>query len=141
MKQESRLLKSGRGIEMDGATHGNPQLPTREWLTGRVMVLLSHFYTPDTDPAIVRAQAADWWDVLRDVPQSAIEAGCREFLRNGPPRRPTPGEVRSMALAVLPRRRAMNEDDLALAGPPRERVSAEAASEIMRQAGFRPRTF
>lgn len=124
---------------MDGQTHGNQPLPTREWLTGRVMVLLSHFYQAETDPAVVRAQAADWFDTLWDVPQADIEAACRSYLRSGPRRRPSPGDIRNLAVvpkAAGPRRTA---DDLALMAPEVERVSPDAANAILAAAGFTPR--
>lgn len=124
---------------MDGQMHGNQPLPTREWLTGRVMVLLSHFYQAETDPAVVRAQAADWFDTLWDVPQFAVEAACRDYLRSGPRRRPSPGDIRNMAALHLPKPSRKNADDLAIEGPRPERVSPEAAAAMLAAAGFTPR--
>lgn len=121
---------------MDGQTHGSQPLPTREWLTGRVMVLLSHFYTQETDPAVVRAQAADWFDTLWDVPQEAIEGACRDYLRSGPRRRPSPGDIRNLATIRLPKQSRRNADDLALDAPPREPGDPERAKAILERAGF-----
>ena len=124
---------------MDGQAHGSPQLMTREWLTGRVMVLLSHFYIQETDPAVVMAQAADWFDTLWDVPQAAVEMACRDYLRSGPRRRPSPGDIRNMAVKHLPKPSRKNADDLMLDGPPRERADPSAAAAIMAAAGFTPK--
>jgi len=101
------------------------------------MTLLSHYYQPDTDPAVVRAMAADWWDVLGAFPRDAIERACREWLREGT-RRPAPGEIRALVVRELAAQR------LALPPPPpppepeRERVSPERAAEILAEAGFSP---
>jgi hypothetical protein len=123
---------------MDGQMHGNLPLPTREWLTGRVMVLLSHFYTQETDPAVVRAQAGDWFDTLWDVPQEAIEGACRDYLRNGPRRRPSPGDIRNLATIRLPKQPRRNADDMLLEAPPLEPGDPAKAAAILERAGFTP---
>lgn len=96
------------------------------------MTLLSHYYQPDTDPAVVRMMAADWWDVLGAFQRQAVEQACREWLRDGT-RRPAPADIRALVGKQLARQH------VSLPPPPepeRERCSPERAAEILREAGF-----
>lgn len=104
------------------------------------MTLLSHYFQPDTDPAIVRMAAADWWDVLSDLPEAAIAEACRAYLRDEPSKRPTPGAIRALAiradevarwggLTALPPPEPKPE-------PPRVVASMEARARILAEAGM-----
>jgi hypothetical protein len=86
----------------------------------------------------VRAQAADWFDTLWDVPQEAIEGACRDYLRSGPRRRPSPGDIRNLATIRLPKQQRRNADDMLLEAPPREPGDPERAKAILERAGFTP---
>ena len=70
------------------------------------MTLLSHYFQPDTDPAVIRASAADWLDILSPFPQGAVGAACRDYLRDEPKVRPTPGAIRALVLKHLEREMA-----------------------------------
>ena len=127
---------------MDGATHGGASYPTREWLMGRIVTLLSHYYRPDDDPEILRAQAADWYVVLKGFPIYAINAACVDYLANEPRRKPAPGAIVELCRKVMPKPRLGADDQrLALPEPERVRVSKEVANEILAQAGFAPKRF
>jgi len=108
-------------------------------MMGRVVTLLSHYFQPDTDPAVVRAIAEDWWDVLAPYPEAAVAQACKDYLRDEPKVRPTPGAIRSLAI------KAMAADPRlappALPKPPepeRVRVTPEAAARILHEAGLTP---
>lgn len=121
---------------MDTPRAGAQQSMTREWLTGRVMTLLSHYYLPDTDPAVIRMAAVDWLDILGPYPQAAIAEACREYLRDEPKARPTPGAIRALAVKALDRDKLLAP---ALPPPPeaeRVRCSPEAAARILDEHGM-----
>lgn len=112
------------------------------------MTLLSHFFTPDTDPAVARAQAQDWWEVLSPFSEAAISEACREWLRAGPPRRPTPGEIRTLiGRDMAARTRGRLEPVPALpppdAGVDMDRRAADAAmaKRVLDSVGFTPQRF
>ncbi|WP_288114442.1 hypothetical protein [Herbaspirillum sp.] len=108
----------------------------REWIGGRALTLLSHYWRDDDPGELTAAIGADWADVLEWLPPEYIQRACIKYQRDEPKRKPTPGAIYQMARKMLPR------PDPA---PPRAepdrlpRVSAEAATEIMIKAGFRPR--
>ena len=69
----------------------------REWLAGRVLTLLSHFYTPDMPEQLHRAVGQDWVDALGEFPRHAVESACREYLSRDSRYRPTPGQIAALA--------------------------------------------
>lgn len=99
-------------------------------------MLLSHYYRPEIDPDVERAQMKDWFAVLSPFPQEAVEYACAHYLRNQPNRRPTPAEIRNRAVSWMEAHRppAIPKMD----EPPRERITAERAAEICAEYGFTP---
>lgn len=79
----------------------NSAKPTSLWLTGRVAALLSHFYQPSVSDEEYRMIMADWRDVLGDIPAQAIEDAIRIRLRSADRTRPTPGEIRQLAMGRI----------------------------------------
>jgi len=126
---------------MDGTTHGAASYPTREWLMGRIVTLLSHYYRPDDDPDILRAQAADWYVVLKGFPVYAINGACVDYLSSEPRRKPAPGAIVELCRRLMPRPRLGQEDDDRLALPKPERTADEKAraSELLNRIGFSPK--
>jgi hypothetical protein len=110
---------------------------------GRIVTLLSHYYRPDDDPEILRAQAADWYAVMKGFPIYAINAACIEYLANEPRRKPAPGAIVELCRKIMPKPRIGEKDDkrIALAGPERARITPEAANEILARAGYPVRRF
>jgi hypothetical protein len=108
---------------------------------GRIVTLLSHYYRPDDDPEILRAQAADWYVVLKGFPIYAINAACVDYLANEPRRKPAPGAIVELCRKVMPRPRIGADDDerLSLPKPERAPETKARASEIMERAGFTPK--
>jgi hypothetical protein len=65
-----------------------------EWISGRVLVLLSHYFTMQSDAHITAAIAQDWIDILSGYPQWAIDKACKKYLA-GPncSRKPIQGNI------------------------------------------------
>ena len=81
----------------------------------------------------------DWMDALQDFTLDEVKAACRQAVLDDPKRMPNEGQIvalimasRKTRIAAIPKR-----DEL----PKPERVSPEAASEIMAKAGFPVRRF
>jgi len=104
------------------------------------MVLLSHYFRPEDDEAVMRAQAGDWIDILKGFPQYAIEKACREYLVEEPRRKPTPGAIVELCRKCMPRP-VIGESPETLALPKPERTDADryAAIAIMDKLGFTPK--
>lgn len=90
----------------------------REWLAGRVMVLLSHFYERREDEHEARARLQDWVEALARLPEWAVHEACVEYL-GSETRTPKPADISRLA-----RKRT--------AGLWRSVVEAEAAEEPRR---------
>lgn len=86
-----------------------PSLPERaahrEWIGGRALTLLSHYYRPDDPVELTAAIGQDWADVLQALPQELIQRACIEYLRDSPRNRPSPGAIYQRAAAMLPKQR------------------------------------
>src|SRR5262245_12290821 len=59
--------------------------------------LLTHYWTADDHRAMRQAQAEDWLEDLAEFPVDVVEVACREW-RQSSLRRPTPYEIRSLAV-------------------------------------------
>jgi len=75
-------------------------LATAEWITARVISLLSHYYQPELAIGLDELVMADWISALGDIPQQAIADAASEWIRDQD-RRPTPSAIRRRALALL----------------------------------------
>ena len=64
----------------------------------RVLALQSHFYRPELSEEIEKLAMTDWIAVLGTLPQAAIEQAIGERIRSVDRTRPTPGEIRALAL-------------------------------------------
>ena len=109
----------------------------REWIGGRAVTLLSHYWRDDDPTELTAALGADWADVLEGIPAEYIQRACIQYQRDEPRRKPSPAAVYSIAKAMMPRPEVVRHPE-----PPRpEPCSAEAAQEIVNRAGFKPRRF
>lgn len=123
-------------------TEWTPSLPERsahrEWIGGRILTLLSHYWREDDPVELTAAIGRDWADVLEGLPQDAIQSACLKHMRTSQ-RKPTPAAIYQLAIEAMPRPRLVRAP---VAEPPRPpRCTPEQAAEIMRRAGFRPKTF
>lgn len=105
----------------------------RAWIKGRAATLLAHYWRDDEDPAMLAAIGKDWADVLEGIPQEYIQRACIQYQRDEPRKKPTPGAVYQIAVALMPKPR------LAAAQPEPERTPAtkEQAAAILAAAGFK----
>jgi len=102
------------------------------------MTLFHHYYQPDTDPAVVAMAVADWCAALGGMAQVDVDAAFGDWIRDRD-RRPTPGEVRALAVRAAERRTAASRRALPPhPEPERERCSPEAAARILAEAGLTP---
>ena len=106
----------------------------REWIGGRALTLLSHYWREDDPVELTAAIGKDWADVLEGIGQEFVDRACIQYLREEPRRKPTPGEVYSRAIAAMPRPAIVPKSEQE--APKREICSAEAAKKIMSEAGF-----
>jgi len=82
-----------------------------------------------------------WWcDELQDWKIEQVRWALRKWNREQPRKRPTPGDIVGILKAERGRRYAEQVKANRQDEPQQvERVSAERASEILAQAGFRPK--
>jgi hypothetical protein len=108
---------------------------------GRIVTLLSHYYRPDDDPEILRAQAADWYAVLKGFPIYAINGACVDYLASEPRRKPAPGAIVELCRKLMPKPRLGGQDDERMAIPKPERSIDERAraEAFLERAGFTPK--
>jgi len=117
----------------NGSTHlSKEQLAHREWIGGRVITLLSHYYRPDDPDELTAATGADWVAVLGGLSQQFIAKACVTYLRDNPTRKPTPGAIYDLASGMMVKPRREPEPE-----PERQRMSADDAKRILAEANVR----
>jgi hypothetical protein len=80
----------------------------------------------------------DWMDALQDYPLDEIRAACRAAVLDRPNSMPNEGHIISKimeARAAFVRSVKRQEPQ----EPPREKLSADRAAEIMAEVGFKPK--
>lgn len=78
----------------------------------------------------------DWMDALHDYPLAEVKAACSQWVEENPRRMPNEGDIKSLIVAA--RRSRIRS----IPAPEPERdapCSPEAAEEICKQYGFRPK--
>ncbi|MBN8901004.1 MAG: hypothetical protein BGO51_06545 [Rhodospirillales bacterium 69-11] len=78
---------------------------TREWSTGAIAALLTHFYTVQLPAAVYTAIKNDWIACLSGFPQWAIEEARIEWLKNGK-RKPVPADIVGLCRKAVSKERA-----------------------------------
>ncbi len=81
----------------------------------------------------------DWCDVLEHLPQELIQKAVVQHLACTKGHKPTPGEIRGIAQSLIPTPRLVAR--LPMPQVERRRVTAEEASQIMAERGFKPKKF
>lgn len=105
-----------------------------------VRTVLSAYFQPHEAEEIKAAQLAWWCDELQDWTQEQVLWALRQWNRDNPRLRPTPGDIVSVCkkargkkiAATLPKQEPE---------PERKRVDRERAAEILAQAGYAPKRF
>lgn len=107
----------------------------RQWILGRVATLLSHYWRDDDPSELTEAIARDWADILEGIPNEIIHRACLRYMRNEPRRKPTPGAIYAMCRDAMPGP-AIVHHYVTDPRPQPERVSPEAANEMVARHGF-----
>jgi hypothetical protein len=103
-----------------------------------VKTVLSAYFQPHEAEEIKAAQLAWWCDDLQAWTREQVVYGLRKWNKDNPRVRPTPGDI----VRILEQTRGKKEAERMAAArkpePPKasERITPEAASEIMARAGF-----
>lgn len=108
----------------------------REWIGGRAVTLLSHYWREDDPVELTAALGRDWADVLEGIPSEYVQRACQQYLREQPSRKPTPGAIYQIARKLMPAPRVVETPE-----PERKRIDAQTAARIMADAGFNPKRF
>lgn len=85
------------------------QAASPEWIRGRILTLLHHYFTVDMDPAVARKVADDWVAILGRLPQQAIDAACHWYLEKNTRAKPVPGDIKELAVKWLAEQRQCRE--------------------------------
>ena len=104
------------------------------------VVLRGYWQDGELAPEMKAAVLADWADELEDWEIEQVRWGLRQWRRDNPRRKPNPGDI----FGILKTQRGKVEAAkmAALAPPPeppRERITAERAAEILAAAGLAPK--
>lgn len=121
------------------------------WTMAQVAALLHPYYEKDTPQAIREIEAEDWAHELREYPQWAIKAAIRWWKsadNKDRRKRPLEGDISARINVEMIAVRAAKTALRSGVDPHRyvtrkveERVTPEAAAEIMAQVGFAPKKF
>lgn len=127
-------------MEIQKAQHDSTHLSAerlehRQWIAGRILTLLSHYWRDDDPVELTGAIGKDWADVLEGLPRDAIQAASLRYMRTEPRRRPTPGIIYAMTVEAMPKPRVVAQRPQEPIPEP-ERISRERAAEIMAEVGF-----
>ena len=106
----------------------------REWIGGAILTLLSHYWREDDPVELTAAIGADWADVLEGIPQKYIQMARISWAGNET-HKPKPADIKKLALSYMPKPVIVPTEP----EPDRERVSADAAADILAAAGFGPK--
>jgi hypothetical protein len=107
-----------------------------------VKIVLSAYFQPHEDAAIIAGQVAWWCDELEDWTHEQVVWALRKWNRDNSRIRPTPGDI----VAICKKARGMKiakeaRAELPPPEPERKPVDKEAAARILAEAGFAPRTY
>lgn len=82
----------------------------------------------------------DWMDALQDYPLDEVRAACKAAVMDNPNKLPNEGHIVAQIKSARARFVAAHKPSDA-PEPPRDRMSADRAAEIMREVGFAVRKF
>ncbi len=99
----------------------------RKEISGLIARLLNHYWTADDDPAMRRVQAEDWINDLVEFEAEDVQNACREWRQNQT-RRPTPADIRLLAIAEHRRRNPVPDPPYIPPPAPRNRTPEDIAA-------------
>ncbi len=102
-----------------------------QWIAGRMVTLLSHYFQPGQDAKASAAAGGDWIKILSKYPQCVVEEAADEWMRTKT-HRPTPAHMVGICdrhlqriTSALPKQSAPP--------PPVNRVQADKAKQIIQE--------
>lgn len=99
----------------------------------------THVEFYERDDRVIAAKLSWWCDELQDWTQEQVVWALRQWNRDSPDKRPTPGHILGIMTAMRGKREAARLAALPKhQEPERTPVTAERAAEIMAAAGFAP---
>lgn len=81
--------------------------PSSQWLKDRIMVLLMHWHHKETPQQVINAISQDWIDVLKDLPQWAINEAVIEYNKSCE-YKPSPASIVKIAEKLLQKYHALD---------------------------------
>lgn len=111
----------------------------REWIGGRAVTVLSHYWRDDDDERLTAAIGEDWADVLEGMSRDAIQKACIKYQRDEPRRKPTPGAIYALAREFMPRPALVPAHEYSELR--KERCDPKVAQAICEEAGYTPKRF
>ena len=101
---------------------------------------MSGYWQTDMEPMLRAAVMCDWADELQDWTVEQVRWGLRQWRSENPRRKPNPGDIFGILKAQRGKVEAAKMAALAPPPePPRERITAERAAEILAAAGLAPK--
>lgn len=111
----------------------------RQKIASEVKIILSAYFQPHETQEIQSAQLAWWCDELQEWTREQVVYALRQWNRDEPRRRPTPGDITQLLKQLRGRKEAERMAREPMPEPPKERISKERAQEILAEAGFAPK--
>ena len=112
----------------------------REWIGGRAVTLLNHYWRDDDPAEMTGAIGKDWADVLEGISRDAITKACIQYQRDEARRKPTPGAIYQLALGFMPRP-ALVRQPPAPEEPKEPPCDPDVAQALCEAAGYTPKRF
>jgi len=103
----------------------------RASISSLIARLMNHYWTGDDPPEIRRAQAEDWIDDLVELGPDIVAFACGEWRRTKS-KRPTPAEIRIIAIAEQ-RERAAHSDAPQISDGQRQAMRERRAADRQRR--------
>lgn len=110
----------------------------RQKIAFEVEVILHSYWQSSPPPAIKAGILADWCDALDDWTQEQVVWSLRKWRNDNPDKRPNPGHILAICKNARGRRIAkeMAQKQKTEPAPRADRITAERAAEIVREAGI-----
>jgi hypothetical protein len=106
----------------------------RTLIASEVKIVLSAYFKPSEDAGIIAGQMAWWCDELQDWTLEQVVWALRQWNRDNPRLRPTPGDILSILLVTRGKREAERAKASAPPEPPRQDVELTDEQRAERQA-------
>jgi len=110
------------------------------WIAIRVEALLDGYWQNKPTSLVKREIIADWVIGLEVFSPDEITTSCRKWLAAEPRKKPNVGDIAGLVLSergAMMKRQTPIQQEM----PKPDRVTAEQATSILEQVGFKPRRF